>query len=169
MGKAALIVIIVILALALVIGGVVVIPKLIGNDSGATFSTGSGANAHGLSFDENAGAYQAQTVVSKPGVTVPGWSSITIPANTTEVTVDFYNPTNNDGYYYMTFELKLADGESLYQSCLVRAGDHIQHITLSHGLAAGTYDAVVHVQPYTADDAMTATNNADMKLQLIVA
>ena len=104
----------------------------------------------------------------KRNVAIPGWDSFTIPANKTNVSVDFFNPKQNEGNYYMTFELRLANGESLYQSGLVRAGDHIQNITLSHGLPAGTYDAYVHIQPYTADDDLIETNNADMALKLIV-
>ena len=168
MGKALTIVLIVLLVIAICICGYFIIPQLLGGNAAITTSTGGGSGS-GLSFDENAGAYQEQITIAKQGVEVPGWSSITIPANSAEVTVDFYNPEGNEGLYYMTFELRLADGESLYQSGLVKAGQHIQKITLSRGLPAGTYDAVVHIQPYTADEAMSATNNADMKVKLIAA
>ena len=117
-------------------------------------------------FDENAGEYKAPG--QKPNIAIPGWESVTIPANKTDVSVDFFNPKANKGNYHMTFELRLADGESLYQSGLVRAGEHIRKITLSRGLPAGTYDSYIHIQPYTADDALMETNNADMGLKLIV-
>lgn len=167
MGKALTIILIILLAIAICVGGIFIGLYFFGGHG--AISTSTGGSGSGLSFDENAGAYQGQITIAKQGVEVPGWSSITIPANSAEVTVDFYNPEGNEGLYYMTFELRLAGGESLYQSGLVKAGQHIQKITLSRGLPAGTYDAVVHIQPYTADEAMSATNNADMKVKLIAA
>lgn len=108
------------------------------------------------------------------GVSVPGWSSLNFPANTSEVTVDFFNPEKNEGKYSLTFELRLPDEseqgyEVLYTSGLVDAGLHIQKINLSRGLEAGVYDATIHVQPYRMDENQTATNNADLKTQLIVS
>jgi hypothetical protein len=126
--------------------------------------------------DPNASGYEAEETAetaSAPGVTIPGWGSLTIPADTTDITVDFYNPESNEGYYDLTFELQLPDDseqgyEVLYTSGLVEPGLHIQHITLSHGLSEGTYHAVIHVQPYKQDEDHTPTNNADMETELIV-
>lgn len=108
------------------------------------------------------------------GVSVPGWSSLDFPADTSEVTVDFFNPEENEGKYTLTFELRLPDEseqgyEVLYSSGLVEAGLHIQKINLSRGLEAGVYDATIHVQPYRMDENKTATNNADLKTKLIVS
>lgn len=103
------------------------------------------------------------------GIAIPGWGSITIAANTKDVTVAFTNPEANAGKYYLTFELRLKEGdELLYKSQLVPAGMTITDITLSHALPAGEYPAVVHVQPYKTDESLTATNNADMETTLIV-
>lgn len=129
----------------------------------------------GLEIDPNAGEYvepEREETPSK-GVAIPGWGSITIPANQKEVTVDFMNPDANKDLYYLTFELRLLDNsekgyESLYKSGLVTPGLHIQKIELSRALQAGEYDAVVHVQPYKMDEDRTPTNNADMKTKLIV-
>lgn len=54
-------------------------------------------------------------------------------------------------------------------SGLVDTGLHIQTINIARGLEAGTYDAVIHVQPYRMNGAQTPTNNADMRTQLIVS
>lgn len=126
-------------------------------------------------LDPNAGKYvepEKDDTVSK-GISIPGWDTLNIPKNETEVSVDFYNPEENAEMYYLTFELRLADKseqgyEVLYKSGLVDPGLHIQNITLSHELDAGVYDAVIHVQPYCMDEQKTATNNADMQTQLIV-
>lgn len=130
----------------------------------------------GLKPDPNAGEYvePVKQETESGGVSVPGWSSLDIPADTSEVTVDFFNPEENEGKYSLTFELRLPDEseqgyEVLYSSGLVDAGLHIQKINLSRGLEAGVYDATIHVQPYRMDENRTATNNADLKTKLIVS
>lgn len=129
----------------------------------------------GLQVDPNAGEYvepEKDTTPSK-GVAIPGWGSITIPANSKVVQVKFENPEANKDFYYLTFELRLLNNtekgyEVLYKSQLVPPGQCIQNIELSKALTAGEYDAIVHVQPYKMDEAKTPTNNADMKTKLIV-
>lgn len=167
--------IILILILVLIIWAIVgaitgIISLFKGQDSGMQNLGGVG-----LTVDPNASEYMAPVVENTPsqGVAIPGWGSITIPANSTVVTVDFNNPKENSGLYYLTFELRLLDNskegyEVLYKSGLVEPGLHIQKINLSRSLSAGEYNAVVHVQPYRMDEAKTPTNNADMKTKLIV-
>lgn len=169
-----LIVLIALLACVLILGGV-----LVGVNWGKWFGDanvdGSGAQPTAgalLEIDPDAGEYIAPVVTESPdsgGIAIPGWGSITIPAGQTEVTVDFPNPEANEGKYYLTFQLRLKDtGEVLYQSGLVKPGLHIQKITLSRPLEAGSYTAVIHVQPYKMDANQTPTNNADMETMLIV-
>ena len=128
-----------------------------------------------LKVDKDAGNYVPSTSekASTPNVAIPGWGAINIPANQTNVTVNFYNPKENEGLYYLTFELRLLNDseqgyEVLYTSGLVEPSLHIQNITLSRPLKKGTYDAVIHVQPYRMDESKSPTNNADMKTSLIV-
>ena len=123
----------------------------------------------GLIIDSDAGDYVEPTLGPPvQGVAIPGWGSIEIPANQQRVSVDFYNPEANDGLFYLTYKLSLADtGEVLYESNAIPPGKHIQSITLSRALPAGTYAAMIHVQPYRIADE-TPTNNADMKTTLIV-
>ena len=137
-------------------------------------SQGSSPQGGGLVIDPNAGDYVApKAPESEPGVVIPGWGSMTIPANTEVLDqVDFFNPEENAGLYYLTFKFCLlnANGEIsevLWESQAVPPGKHIQKITLSRGLPAGTYEAVVHVQPYRMSDE-TPTNSANMKTKLIV-
>lgn len=132
------------------------------------------AKPGGVQLDPNQGSYidpNQGNGTSSQGVSIPGWGTITIPANKTDVTVDFYNPEQNNGLYYLTFELRLPDEyggyEVLYKSGLIQAGNHIQKITLSHGLAAGTYNAVIFVQPYRMDG-ITPTNNLETQTLLVV-
>ena len=137
-------------------------------------SQGSSPQGGGLVIDPNAGDYVAPELKEgEPGVAIPGWGSMTIPANTPVLDmVDFYNPEANAGLYYLTFKFCLLNSngeisEVLWESQAVPPGKHIQKITMSRGLPAGTYDAVVHVQPYRMSDE-SPTNNANLKTKLIV-
>ena len=134
----------------------------------------SSGDEGGLKIDTNAGDYVLPVVDSKvePNVAIPGWGRITLPANTEYVTsVDFYNPEENEGLYYLMFELRLLTDDggyvSLYKSDAVPPGTYINDIKLNQTLSPGTYDAVIHVQPYRMSDE-TPTNNANMKTTLVV-
>ena len=129
----------------------------------------------GLAIDPN--ATEAQPTESgsnmEQNVTIAGIGVVTMPANQKEVTVDFYNPQENKGLFYLTFELRVRDSspqgyEVLYTSGFVEPGKHIYEIELSREMKKGVYDAVIHVQPYRMDQEMTRTNNADIVTRLIV-
>ena len=124
-----------------------------------------------IDVDPFAGAFVEKE--STPGVTITGMASIHVPVNAKIVdTVDLYNSEKNADLYYLTYKLSLVDedgkaAETLYESGLLPPGEHIQTITLSRGLSAGTYDAVMHVQPYRMAD-KTPTNAVDLKLTIYV-
>lgn len=129
----------------------------------------------GLVIDLNAdnSPSQENESILEQGVVIAGRESMTIPANKKEVVVDFFNPEENEQLYYLTFELRLCnnngeDYEVLYTSGLVEPGKYINRITLSRELEKGEYEAVVHVQPYRMNEEKTLTNNADMRIKLIV-
>ena len=129
----------------------------------------------GLMIDPNAGSGRTPNhdYAVEQDVAISGRRSMTIPANKKEITVDFYNPKENEGAYYLTFELRLCDDsesgyEVLYTSGLIEPGNHIERIELSRALAKGVYDAVVHIQPYRMNEEKTHTNNADIKIRLVV-
>ena len=142
-------------------GGVPFFPAAAPNDDGSSSQGG------GLVIDPNAGE-----LVEPPGVTIPGFGSMTIQANTRELLgINLYNPTENEGWYYLTFKLCLLDesdqvSEILYESQLLPPGLYIQDITLTRGLPAGTYDAVMQVQPYRIAD-KSPTNSADLRMTII--
>ena len=139
---------------------------------------GPGAEAGGgvaLVIDPQAeeGLPDGNDTFLEQGVVIAGQESMTIPANKKEAAVDFLNPEENAQKYYLTFELRLYGGngkdyEVLYTSGLVEPGKRIRRITLSRELDPGIYDAVVHVQPYRMNEQKTLTNNADMRIRLIV-
>ena len=100
------------------------------------------------------------------GIKIPGYPSITLPADTETVSVALLNPEGNPCYF--TFELALQDtGEVLYTSKLVPPGQAIYEITLSRPLAAGEYDAVIRISTTSLEDG-SAMNGANVETVLIV-
>lgn len=122
-----------------------------------------------LAIDPNAGALITPTPApQEPGVAIPGWGSMTIPAGVTEVQTSMQNPEANEGWYYLTFELRLKDtDEVIFTTGLISPGQYCNQVTLTRPLEKGEYAAVIHVQPYRISD-MSPTNNADMETVLIV-
>ena len=145
-------------------GGVPFFPAAAPNDGGSSSQGG------GLMIDPNAGEYVEPE--QAPGVAIPGFGKMTISANTKELKgINLHNPSQNEGWYYLTYRLCLLDkngavSEVLYASQLVPPGQYIQDITMSRGLAPGTYDAVMQVQPYRIAD-KSPTNNADLRITII--
>ena len=130
-----------------------------------------------LTIDPNAEEDNSHAAVEEnieeQSVVISGKGAITVSSGEREAYVDFYNHEQNEGLYYLTFELRLYDSdgqdyEILYTSGLVEPGMRIQKITLSRTLKTGVYKAVVHVQPYRMNENLTPTNNADMEIMLIV-
>ena len=112
--------------------------------------------------------------IQEDSVAVPGWGGMTIPIGTKDIKrVDFYNPAENAGKYYLQFELSLVNedgtkGEMLYKSDLVAPGQHINSVTFSRGLEEGEYTANMFVQPYRMLSDPTPTNNTSHNLTLVV-
>ena len=100
------------------------------------------------------------------GIKIPGYPSITLPANQKDVTVALLNPEGNPCYF--TFELVLKDtDEVLYTSGLVPPGQVITNITLSRALSAGEYNAVIRISTTSLEDG-SAMNGANVETVLIV-
>lgn len=134
------------------------------------------ASQQGQSFnpdiDPNAGAWNGSVLPDKTedtpavGIKIPGYPSITLPADQQEVTVALLNPEGNPCYF--TFELVLKDtGEVLYTSGLVPPGQAISNITLSRALSAGEYNAVIRITTTSLEDG-SAMNGANVETVLIV-
>ena len=107
-----------------------------------------------------------------PGVTVAGFSALTIPPEIKIVPIDLHNPIENNGLYYMTFEFRLPDEseqgyEVLFKTGYVAPGQHIYHVELSRGMPEGEYTAQLLIQPYRMSD-LTPTNNVSAVVRLTV-
>lgn len=100
------------------------------------------------------------------GIRIPGYPSITIPADTTDIEMNLENPAGNPCYF--TFELVLKDtNETLYTSKMVEPGKAITNVTLSHGLEKGEYQAVIKISTASLEDG-SAMNGANVETTLIV-
>lgn len=175
--KIIIIVLIVLLILSLLFGGILLGMLITGDDSFLTWLgiTSGKTQWGGLRVDS--GEYVAPVInqTSQPGVAIPGWGTIKIPADTKKVyNLPFYNPEANNGTYGLVFELLVPIGDngsyvSIYKSDLIEPGEHVSNpMILNKSLSRNTqgYDAIIHVQPYRTDGSLT--NNADMKTKLIV-
>ncbi|MGN0537125.1 MAG: hypothetical protein ACI4M3_04020 [Acutalibacteraceae bacterium] len=121
-------------------------------------------------IDPNAGHWTSmppeENSSEQVGIKIPGYPSITIPADQKDITVLLLNPEGNPCYF--TFELVLKDtNETLYKSKLVPPGQAITNITLSRPLSAGEYNAVIKISTTSLKD-QSAMNGANVETVLIV-
>ncbi len=80
---------------------------------------------------------------------IPGYKSMTVKANSKNVTVSFVNPSSNDCYF--VFHLLLVKGEQkevLYESGLVEPGKGFYDIEISRELKPGIYQAQLQYDAY---------------------
>lgn len=156
-----------ILVLLLIIGGVVL---------GLTWNNWFGGDSPAVTqqtspdIDPNAQKWQGQQPEDKggeeTGIKIPGYPSITLPADTSDVSVALLNPEGNPCYF--TFEIVLKDtNEVLYTSKLVPPGQAIYEITLSRPLEAGKYDAVIRITTTSLED-QSPMNGANVETVLVV-
>ena len=122
-------------------------------------------------IDPNAGDWKDGELPDKNGgeavgIKIPGYPSITLPANQQDVTVALLNPEGNPCYF--TFELVLKDtDEVLYTSKMVPPGQIISDITLSRALPVGEYNAVIRIFTTSLEDG-SAMNGANVETVLTV-
>lgn len=122
-----------------------------------------------LELDEDAEEYTKslpESDISAAGIQIPGYASITIPAETTQVEMALLNPERNPCYF--TFEIVLDDtGETIYTSNMVEPSKYIKHVTLAEALQAGEYGATIKIRTYSLDD-LTELNGANVQTVLVV-
>lgn len=112
-------------------------------------------------LDPDASTQEAKESDPPEGIRIPGYPSITIPADTKDVTVNLMNPEGNPCYFTFTLVLKDTD-ETIYQSKMVEPGKAITQITLSKELSAGEYPAILKISTAALDDGR-AMNGANVE------
>ena len=99
------------------------------------------------------------------GIRIPGYPSITVPADTTDIEMNLENPVGNPCYF--TFEIVLSDtGETIYKSDMVEPGKAITNVKLQHPLAAGEHNAVIKISTASLTDGKTM-NGANVETVLV--
>lgn len=122
-------------------------------------------NLSNKNLDKNAVKWDQQQNNDPESIKIPGYSNITIPANTKKVQLTLGNPEGNKCYF--KFEVVI-DGETLYKSDFVKAGYAIKNIELSKELKKGNYNAVIKVTPYSLDkEREYAGANVNAKVEVI--
>ena len=110
------------------------------------------------------GVQPRDTGGTSAGIAIPGYKSITIDANQTDVKVNFQNPEGNPCYFVIS--LVLDDSTVLYQSKMIEPGKGLYDITLAEPLSGGEYGATVKYETFSLDD-LTPMNGAEVKIALI--
>ena len=99
------------------------------------------------------------------GIRIPGYPSITVPADTTDIEMNLENPVGNPCYF--TFEIVLSDtGETIYKSDMVEPGKAITNVKLQHPLATGEHNAVIKISTASLTDGKTM-NGANVETVLV--
>lgn len=131
--------------------------------------TSSTSIKSGIELDPNAGTYNGETPQDKGGeevgIKIPGYPSISILADTENVTMSLLNPEGNPCYFHFTIVLNDTQ-EVLYESKYVPPGQAITDVTLSRGLPTGEYPATIQISTI-ALDGETPLNGANVETVLI--
>ena len=122
-----------------------------------------------LDIDANAAQWNGEKPEDKGGeevgIKIPGYPSITIAKDTTDVKMALLNPEGNPCYFKFTIVLK-DTGETIYESKYVPPGDAITDVTLTKPLAEGEYNATIQISTIALDQE-TPLNGANVETILI--
>ena len=140
-----------------------------GKDSGKTSLADSSSQSAGIELDPNAGEYTGEKPKDEggaaEGIKIPGYPSITIAKDTTDVTMALMNPEGNPCYFKFVIVLKDSE-ETIFESKYVQPGDCIYDVKLNKPLAEGEYPAVIQISTI-ALDGETPLNGANVETVLI--
>ena len=103
---------------------------------------------------------------TKPGTQIPGYSTAEMKEGDTSLTLSIGNPKANTVGFFAV--LQLQDGDVLFESELLKPGQGLTEIPLTHTLSKGTYDAKVVYKCVMLDEENTPLNSAESGFKLIV-
>ena len=98
-------------------------------------------------------------------IALPQFAWLNLKADTTEQTLTFDNPSQNFAAFRVSIVL---DGETLWESELLRPGDTSAPVVLSRSLSAGEYEASLVYTCFTNDEAQSPLNGANSPILLKV-
>ena len=122
-----------------------------------------------VDIDPNAGDWTGSKPEDKQpsskGIKIPGYPSITIAADSKNVTMALLNPEGNPCYF--KFEIVLKDtGKTIFESKYVEPGKAITNVELTESLRAGEYPAVIKISTLSLDG-KNPLNGANVETVLI--
>lgn len=100
------------------------------------------------------------------GITLPGYSSVVLPAGEKNVQMVLPNPSTNPCYFRFTLVLK-DTGEVLYTSGLIPPGMAVKQVKLSRALQKGDYTLEIRVETASLSD-RTPMNGGVQEVSLAV-
>lgn len=164
------IIIAVIIVLLLIIGGLVV--GLNWNswfgDSNSS-PTASDTSNPDIDIDPNAGDWTGSKPEDKQpsskGIKIPGYPSITIAADSKNVTMALLNPEGNPCYFKFEIVLKDTD-ETIFESKYVEPSKAITDVELTKPLSTGEYPATIKISTLSLDGS-SPMNGANVETVLI--
>ncbi len=166
------IVIAVVIIILLLIGGILLganWSKWFGDDQPDTAVSDTDSSKPSLDIDPNAGEYTGEKPKDQGGeevgIKIPGYPSITIQKDTTDVKMALLNPEGNPCYFKFTIVLK-DSGETIYESKYVPSGQSITDVTLKKPLPEGEYPATIKISTIALDQE-TPLNGANVETVLI--
>ncbi len=118
------------------------------------------SNLPEFSFEEEQ-VQQTEAASQTRGIKIPGYTVIPIAANSQEVEVDLYNPEENQVYFQISFVLK-DSGEKIFESKLIKPGQHLYTISLTQPLAPGDHDITIQYATFSTDGAFSPRNGASV-------
>ncbi|MCL1981891.1 MAG: hypothetical protein FWG53_02205 [Clostridiales bacterium] len=100
--------------------------------------------------DDNARPFTEIETANGPDYALPGYETVTVPAETTRVEMALLNPEGNSCLFTFEVVLKGMDA-SLYESGMVAPGMCIENFSLLQPLPKGEHKAAVIIRAYMAD------------------
>ena len=98
-------------------------------------------------------------------IALPQFAWLTFASDVREQTLTFTNPERNFACFRVSIVL---DGETLWQSELLKPGEMSGQVVLSRALSAGEYEARLVYECFTDDEAQNPLNGADSPITLKV-
>ena len=162
-----IVIIAVVLVAAIGVGAYFIVSNM--NKPDANISNGdTPLGGIGFKLAEGQEEYTGQAPENKggtPGIKIPGYGTVTLPGNTTDVRMVLLNPEGNPCYF--VFELVIGD-VSYFKSDFVEPSKFIQDLKLTKPLLKGTHTAILRISTYSLDESLSPMNGANVEFELIV-
>lgn len=116
-------------------------------------------------FEAEQSVVQSSQKLDFDSISIPGKETMTVQADTKNISVDFYNPEDNQCYFEIS--ILLDNGTEVYKSKLLKPGQHLYKIELNQAFSKGNHNITIHYNTYTADGNYTPLNGANVPVKLI--